>query len=118
MSTREKIKLNRSSLLRFLPGYDVANFESTMSDEEASRLIDLHYALLKEGKEDEAHEVVRQIPAHPCHALTQLVMLGKEDIFVLDMNLADAEKAYGPDWMDRFDVDHGYTRLGGRRFDV
>lgn len=111
MSTQTKIKLNLVNLSDFLPGYDVANFESTMSGEEARHWSDLAVQLRKQGKRGESSEAMGKIPLEPGLALTQYVMLGREGLLLSDFNLKDAEKAYGADWLDRFEVGTGCLRL-------
>lgn len=111
MSTQTKIRLDLLNLSEFLPGYDEVNFESTMSDDEAEHWSDLSTELWKQGKRDEASEASGKIPLEPGFALTQYVMLGREGLLSAGFNLNDAEKAYGADWLERFEVGEGYIHL-------
>ncbi|MCC8108074.1 MAG: hypothetical protein LIQ30_03300 [Planctomycetes bacterium] len=107
MTVSQKIRLRPTTLPDFLPGYDEDTFISTMSDEEKDRIIEHYSELMDQGKEEEAEKVFDQIPCDPSFILTQLVLLGREDFLEMGLNTADAEKAYGADWLDRFDVGGG-----------
>ncbi len=107
MSVMQKIRLSPSTLPSFLPGYDERAFVSTMSSEERSKILVEYGDLMDQGKEEEAERVWNRIPDDPTFVLTQLVLLGREDFMELRLNTADAEKAYGADWLERFDVGGG-----------
>lgn len=111
MTAQTRIRLNVRTLPDFLPGYDVRNFESTMSREETSRLFRLSDELWERGEDEEAERVSNLMPVEPTFALTQYVLLGKEGFLSLGFNLKDVEKAYGEDWLERFDVGNGCIHL-------
>lgn len=111
MGAQTKVKLDLLNLSEFLPGYNEDDFESTMSYEETEQLLERFDKLWDQGKEEEAERVSAMLPVEPGFALTQYVMLGKEGLLSAGLNLKDAEKAYGSDWLDRFEVGKGYIRL-------
>lgn len=107
MSVMHKIRLSPSTLPSFLPGYDESTFVSTMSDEERSKHLVEYGNLMDQGKEQEAKKLWKRVPSDPTFLMTQLVLLGREEFLKLGFNTADAEKAYGADWLDRFDIGGG-----------
>lgn len=79
------------------------NWDSTMSREETYALRKAAEIEFEKGNEDEGYAILMKIPLAPslakCYA-TQ-VGLGPEALKTSGLNLKDAEKEYGHDWLER-----------------
>ncbi len=109
MSTQEKVVLSFNNVSRFLAeNFDGVNFVSTMSKEERMKVIQRAAACRETGDMEKYDEVMGEIPLDPRVVLRNLVspLLGL-DYLSEGFNLADADKAFGPDWQERFEVRNG-----------
>lgn len=70
-----------------------------MTDNERADVLMQVIALEEEGKVEEAKALRRTIPIAPFLAKIIKDKLGVEQLIQCDMNLAEAEVAYGTDWL-------------------
>ena len=79
------------------------NWDSTMSREETYALLEAADVEFEKGNEEAGYALLYKIPLAPslamCYA-TQ-VGLGPEALKKSKLNLADADKKFGPDWLER-----------------
>ncbi len=79
-----------------------------MSQEERTKVIERAAACAETGDMQKYHDIMGEIPLDPRVVLRNLVspFLGL-DFLSEGFNLADADKAFGPDWRERFEVRNG-----------
>ncbi len=81
----------------------VEHWESTMSRAETYALLDAAEVEFEKGNEDGAYAILEKIPLAPefARCFATQVGLGPEALRKSGLNLADAEKTYGHDWLER-----------------
>ncbi|MCC8165482.1 MAG: hypothetical protein LIQ31_04895, partial [Planctomycetes bacterium] len=88
--------------------YNPRTFVSTVSDEEKLRIIDKVHQLFKEGRMEEGDDIHNGIPLTPAIAALALLEPGStRDQLRKNYNLADADKAFGSDWLEMFEEYNG-----------
>jgi hypothetical protein len=81
--------------------YVMVDYEPTMSLDERLRLRMRTIELEDQGKYDEADNVTKQIPLSPHLAMLLKRRMGIDFLAQSGWNLADANEAYGPDWLNK-----------------
>ena len=79
------------------------NWDSTMSREETYALLEAAHIEFKRGNDEAGDAILMKIPLAPSPAMcyaTQ-VGLGPKALKESGLNLADANKKFGPDWLER-----------------
>lgn len=78
-------------------------WESTMSPAEACALIDAAQIEFDKGNEDAGNAIIEKAPLMPeiAMCLATGVGFGPRTLKESGMNLADADKKFGHDWLDR-----------------
>lgn len=81
----------------------IAERNSTMPWEETLALLDAADIELEKGNEDAAFALIQKVPLMPELALCFATQagLGPEVLKTSGFNLADAERKYGRDWLER-----------------
>lgn len=92
---------------KYVPTYDLTRGEWSMSQEEMRRIFDQAHPFAERGDWETYLAIIRKIPVTPNAALMARDDYGKEGLLALGWNLADAEIAYGKDWLDNYKVDDG-----------
>ncbi len=84
--------------------YNPDTFESTVNDEEKIRIIDEVHRLFDLGYIEESDKKLDEIPLTPAAAALALLEPGSaRDELRKFYNMADADKAFGPDWLEMFE---------------
>lgn len=80
------------------------NWDSTISREETYALLDAADIEFEKGNEDEGHGILMNIPLPPGIAMCYATQagLGPELLKASGLNLKDAERKYGHDWLECF----------------
>ncbi len=85
-----------------LPIIDYNEFESTLSTEERLRVLDKIDECRERGDEEEMDKWYDKIPLAPHIAIGMLHERCTTIEEILEYNLADVEKCFGKDWIERF----------------
>lgn len=94
--------------MKYIPDYDYTEPELwSMSTEEKSKIFDEIRKCRAQGDEEGVYEWMKKLPLPPNIALQWRDEEGKEDLLASGANLADAEIAYGKDWLDNYMIDDG-----------
>lgn len=72
-----------------------------MSGTEREQLLKAAMKAQSAGDSEAAEKYLKQIPVPAGLAMEMKRAVGSEIISGLDLNYADAEEKYGPDWIDR-----------------
>jgi hypothetical protein len=75
--------------------------QKLMTPEEKSRVYTEAYLLKKAGKIEEAKALEKTIPFQPWAAAFIKKYVGLDDLLSLNLNLAEAEKEYGKEFLTR-----------------
>lgn len=79
------------------------NWDSTMSPEETDALMDAAQVEFKKGNEAAGYALLAKIPLAPSLAMAYATQagLGPKALKKSGLNLADADKKFGHDWLER-----------------
>lgn len=79
------------------------NWDSTMSREETYALLDAADIEFEKGNKDAGYAILMKIPLPPSFAMCYATQagLGPEALKASGLNLKDAEKEYGHDWLEQ-----------------
>lgn len=89
---------------KYIPEYDYMNGTWSMTDEEIGKIFEEAHSYAERGDWEGYQRVTQRLPATPNGALMARDELGKEGLLALGWNLADAEIAYGKNWLDEYKV--------------
>ena len=86
---------------RYTPTYDYTTLTGwSMTPEEMNAILDKASECDDNGDEEGYDRWIHKLPLVPNMALMMLDDMGKEALLAEGFNLADAEIAYGKDWLD------------------
>ena len=71
------------------------------TEEEIDEMLERVAKLYKDGRRDEAHEVINEIPLHWKSAQMLKEMVGIEAMIETGTNLSEAVEHYGIQWLER-----------------
>lgn len=93
------------AILEFvLAHYDPLTFQSTVSDDDKKRILKKVHRLMDEGRKDDSSAALHEIPLTPPTAALALLEPDSSRKELRNCyNLADADKAFGADWLEMFE---------------